>query len=232
LGDVALLALGLPDDPLVGDLLGDGGFPVAVGQEDLGLPVDLLVGLLLDALHLAGEVGVVTKPGPLIVGDPPRQPDIELLDDGGHLRVVLVPATLAVAGAHRPLHLLLRAGHARAEARLERGVALGELLGAGSGHLRAGPAAFRGIVHLLGQVLDLAAGPVQGLHHECLEEVPAGRLELIYGEVLHHTSARTFLSCLCHSHSSFVGRCRIESLRCTQILARFVPFPQRETRNN
>ena len=183
--DVALGALGLPDDPLVRNLLDDRGLPGPVGQEDLRPPVQLLVGLLLDALDLLGEARVVGELRPLVVGDAAGNADVELFDDVGDLLLVALAVGAAVLasadGGDGVLHLLLRAGRARAEARLERRLSFGELLDAGRGHLRAG-ASVRGLGEPLGHALDLLAGARERFHHERLDEFPPRFLELVDGQ--------------------------------------------------
>src|SRR5437764_8334867 len=83
--DLSLLALGSPHDAPVRYLLGDRRLPAAVGPEDLRPPVELLVGLLLDAFHLLHVGGEVFELGPLVVDNPNGSADLDRLDDVAHL---------------------------------------------------------------------------------------------------------------------------------------------------
>src|SRR5690606_16086190 len=101
--DVPLGPLRLPYDPLVRDLIDDGGLPVPVRPEDLAAPLQLGVRLLLDLLHLLHEAGEVSELRPLVVGDADRYADVDVLDDVGHLGVA---PTGSPAAARRLLDLL------------------------------------------------------------------------------------------------------------------------------
>src|SRR5579871_914389 len=138
--DVALLALGPPDDRLVRDLLEDRGFPGAVRPEDLRLPAGLvfLVLVRLDVLDLLGELREVAVLGPLVVGDPDRDAHIDGLDDVGQLELA-APAALA-ALAEQPGNLLLDAREPGAEYGPGRGLALGEVPRSGQGGHHSWPA--------------------------------------------------------------------------------------------
>src|SRR5690606_11884967 len=105
--DVALLPLRAPDDPPVGDLLDDAGLPAPVGHEDLGLPGQLLVGVLFDGLDLLHERREVLELGPLVVHQPPGRADVDRLHDVGDLLVAASPAA-ATATAGDALHHALQ----------------------------------------------------------------------------------------------------------------------------
>ncbi len=123
--DVALRALRPPHDVLVRHLVGDRGLPRPVRPEDLGLPVQLLVGLLLDVLDLLHEGREVGEPGPLVVGDLDGHAHVDGLHDVGELQPT---ALLARAAAEGLLDLLADLRDTRAERGAHGALALGQLL--------------------------------------------------------------------------------------------------------
>src|SRR5690606_19505877 len=96
--DIALVAVGPPDDALVRDLLDDLRLPGAVRPEDLRLPGETLVALLLDVLDLLHEGREVLEAGPLVVDDVDRRPDVDRLDHVGDLLLVALGPPSGLAG--------------------------------------------------------------------------------------------------------------------------------------
>ena len=178
--DIAFGTFRTPDDPLVGHLVQDGGLPVPARPQDATPPLEFGVGDLLDALDLLHEPGKVGEPGPLVVGNPHRDSDVDLLDDVGHLGTLLasVPAAATITTAGDLLsHLLGRTLDAAGQPAFDRLLGDGTAAAGGLHDLLTGTLERAG--GLLGDRSQLAGQRLCGALASHLQQFPDLLLELV-----------------------------------------------------
>jgi hypothetical protein len=164
-------ALGLPLDALVGDLLDDLGVPLALDAPELGEDLQLGLPVLLHALQPVHVLGGVLELGPLVVGPLHGHGDVDRVHDrqppGALAGLVVAAAEEAADGV---LGLLRRAGDCAADAGRD-GLGAAGALKLGLAEVRRGlrrrSAAAVLLDLLLGQLGRLLAQVLGGLLGAC-----------------------------------------------------------------